>query len=644
MTVIKKKNRQWTVIFGITVVLSMTAFFLMYRMNNKYTADGEQPIQGILYLDEKDASGKLHYLAREWQYFPGKLLTPAMLKNSSEYYSRYISIGEYGGMELGDKKASPYGCGTYRMFLILPDREQTWAIALTEIFSAYRIYINGELVGEIGDPDEKTYKDRIMNRVFTFQGSGITEIVIAVADRNHVKSGIQYIPVFGSPIRVNMQRGLRVLGSGFTIAFCICVMIGVITVHIRTRTKEFAIFNLVCICVIGYSAYPLIHSFFLLSTRPWYALETMSYYLSLSCMIWLEDCIMEKQNGKYLALFIDLWLVVAFMLEIFADTLSTAEILYGASWISEAVKWTAAIYMLVNTFGETDYGYGKIVLSGTTVYACSLAADRIWPLYEPVIGGWFPETGGMVLTIAFACVLWRDLSEAYKIRLTYEVYSRQTELRLLAQKHHYEKLKAQMEETSRVRHDMRQHLRVLASLLERKQYGEMQIYLQQYSIEFQEKLMYHSYCKNQVTDAILHYYEELCREKRISFHCQVEAPEKTGIEDTDFCRLFGNLLENAMEAAVRCPEGEPRFIRVHIRARNNKLLIEEENSCTGALRKSKTGIFSGKHSGQGIGTASITEIAARYGGLADFQSENGIFRAEIFLRLSKKDTEDKLCG
>ena len=88
----------------------------------------------------------------------------------------------------------------------------------------------------MGDPDEKTYKEQIMNRVFTFQGSEMAEIVIAVADKNHVKSGIQYIPVFGSPVQINMQRGLRVLGSGFAMAFCICVMFGVLTVHIRTRT------------------------------------------------------------------------------------------------------------------------------------------------------------------------------------------------------------------------------------------------------------------------------------------------------------------------------------------------------------------------------------------------------------------------
>ena len=66
--------------------------------------------------------------------------------------------------------------------------------------------------------------------------------------------------------------------------------------------------------------------------------------------------------------------------------------------------------------------------------------------------------------------------------------------------------------------------------------------------------------------------------------------------------------------------------------------------CTDPLRRNKTGFFSGKHSGQGIGTASIMEIAARYGGFADFQSENGIFKAEIFLHLTQRDTEDKLCG
>lgn len=103
---------------------------------------------------------------------------------------------------------------------------------------------------------------------FTFQGSGVVEIVIAVADKSHIRSGIQAIPVLGSPVRVSIQRGLRVLGSGCAIAFCICIMFGTLMVHVRTRTKEFAIFNLVCLCVAGYSLCSLVHNFFFFPQSP----------------------------------------------------------------------------------------------------------------------------------------------------------------------------------------------------------------------------------------------------------------------------------------------------------------------------------------------------------------------------------------
>lgn len=111
---------------------------------------------------------------------------------------------------------------------------------MAEVFSAYRIYINGELAGEVGILTKNLYGPG-HEPCFTFQGSGVVEIVIAVADKSHIRSGIQAIPVLGSPVRVSIQRGLRVLGSGCAIAFCICIMFGTLMVHVRTRTKEFAI-------------------------------------------------------------------------------------------------------------------------------------------------------------------------------------------------------------------------------------------------------------------------------------------------------------------------------------------------------------------------------------------------------------------
>ena len=157
-----KKNWKYSLLL-ITIVfaVAMGIFFLFYRFDNKYTAKGDQAIQGILYVPDDDT---VHYLAREWEYYPDVLLTPQELKkHKDEYYSRYVSIGEYGGMDMGDKNRSPFGSGTYRMTLVLPEREKRYAIGLVEVFSSYNLYIDGNLVGQVGNPDPENYEEQVLN-------------------------------------------------------------------------------------------------------------------------------------------------------------------------------------------------------------------------------------------------------------------------------------------------------------------------------------------------------------------------------------------------------------------------------------------------------------------------------------------------
>ena len=154
-----KKNWKYSLILtAVVFAAAMCVFFLFYRFDNKYTAEGDQAIQGILYVPDDDS---VHYLAREWEYYPDVLPTPQELNaHKGEYYSRYISIGEYGGMDMGDKEKSPFGSGTYRLTLVLPEREKRYAIGLVEVFSAYKLYINGNLIGQVGDPDPENYREQ----------------------------------------------------------------------------------------------------------------------------------------------------------------------------------------------------------------------------------------------------------------------------------------------------------------------------------------------------------------------------------------------------------------------------------------------------------------------------------------------------
>ena len=72
-----KKNWKYSLLLIATVfALTMGIFFLFYRFDNKYTARGDQAIQGILYVPDDDS---VHYLAREWEYRNRRRTTTAVM-------------------------------------------------------------------------------------------------------------------------------------------------------------------------------------------------------------------------------------------------------------------------------------------------------------------------------------------------------------------------------------------------------------------------------------------------------------------------------------------------------------------------------------------------------------------------------------
>ena len=312
----KKNGKYSLVIILAAIAAAMGFFFLLYRFDNKYTAKGDKAIQGILYVQGNDS---LYYLSREWEYYPDVLLTPQKLKeHKGEYYSRYISIGEYGGMDLGEKDRSPFGSGTYRLMLVLPEEEKRYAIGLIEIFSAYRLYINGNLVGQVGNPDQENYEEQIQNRVFTFEGKGTVELMITVTDKHSVSSGIQYVPVLGSPFRVNLIRGLSVMIDAVYLALTMFVLLFAVYMFWRTGKGELGFFCLLCICVLGYSSYPVLHAFAAVRVQPCYGLEALFYYLMFACVILVQQRIFgdESRQPEIFALTIAVAGVLIFVAEL----------------------------------------------------------------------------------------------------------------------------------------------------------------------------------------------------------------------------------------------------------------------------------------------------------------------------------------
>ena len=98
-------------------------------------------------------------------------------------------------------------------------------------------------------------------------------------------------------------------------------------------------------------------------------------------------------------------------------------------------------------------------------------------------------------------------------------------------------------------------------------------------------------------------------------------PEEISIKQMDLCRIFGNLLDNAIRA---CESGQA--IHLTSGVLGNYLVINCENPTSKAPGETPEG--------SGYGKLILKDIAKQYRGEFAAVYENGIFCAQVMLRLS----------
>ena len=178
---------------------------------------------------------------------------------------------------------------------------------------------------------------------------------------------------------------------------------------------------------------------------------------------------------------------------------------------------------------------------------------------------------------------------------------------------------------------MRHHLRALMSYAQQGKYEELMDYLQEYASVMMEEEKVVCYCRNMAVDAVIHFYAGELRQRGISFEYDMMLPQNIGISDTDLCKIYGNLLENAVDAVKEQPPESHPYVKVLTKIKNKKLLIEISNPYSNEIQRKDNGFYSTKHDGFGIGTASVTEVVQRIGGYVAFSTEESIFKVNIFL-------------
>lgn len=154
----------------------------------------------------------------------------------------------------------------------------------------------------------------------------------------------------------------------------------------------------------------------------------------------------------------------------------------------------------------------------------------------------------------------------------------------------------------------------------------------------QLKAVQSTYCAYPVIDAVLADKVRQCDAVHIRLELAIDLPPELPQDGPALYSLFGNLLDNAVEACLRLPEGE-RVIRCRAGCRGSYLVVEEENPLPPPLDEAAR--QSRVRAGRGLGLEILSGIARRYGGEVETQQRDGRFQATVWLRLDAPTEEEE---
>ena len=141
--------------------------------------------------------------------------------------------------------------------------------------------------------------------------------------------------------------------------------------------------------------------------------------------------------------------------------------------------------------------------------------------------------------------------------------------------------------------------------------------------------------KNRTLNTILTDKSLYCEGKGIELNCIIDGEKLSFINPNDLYALFGNLLDNAIEAVQKLKQPEKQIIGLKVTANGGTLVIHCENYYDGQIEYEDGLPRTGKEDARwhGFGLRSIRFIAEKYGGNMTVLPKEGVFNVNIAIPL-----------
>lgn len=256
----------------------------------------------------------------------------------------------------------------------------------------------------------------------------------------------------------------------------------------------------------------------------------------------------------------------------------------------------------------------------------------------------FPACPSLSISILFCCLLASEISSSSDINPFYIIVAigllytsilvllytikiqahqaAQHDLELVnhhyaMQKEYYEQLHSQQEQTRALWHDISKYIRAVeAETASGSSLSQLQDMVNSIASVVD--------VQNQVVSVILNEYVQLAKDSNTTLTLDVQIPEQLPITAADLYILFGNTLDNALEACATLPENE-RQIFFQLRMHNQMLFYRISNPYSDNHPKRKRNQF------HGYGLKNVQECIKRNNGRVEITSGDHLFVVSVLI-------------
>ena len=239
------------------------------------------------------------------------------------------------------------------------------------------------------------------------------------------------------------------------------------------------------------------------------------------------------------------------------------------------------------------------------------------------------------ITIGMICIILANIMTYYFFTVMNKEYENTIKAKLLEQQNDALKKSiadkdAFVKEMKAVRHDIKNQLLTIMQYADEGKNNDIKEYVNVLTNNYLPNILNYINTNNAAFDAVINSKIAVCNQKNIFMEVNIKQDTNISIPPVEIAVLFGNLLDNAIDAAKDTNE---KRITLDIQKNASYLIIFVSNSIKSSVLKDNKNLETSKPDKElhGIGIKSIKNIVEKHNGMIQFYEEEDEFCCHIMI-------------